>query len=250
VERLEQALEEWKQLQASVAKEADNKRVRVSFTEPEARLMKHGDNAIVPSYNAQISTDAEQKVIVGAHLSQSSSDSASLVPSMEVVQENMGRKPQQAVADGGFTNRESIAGMRERGIDFIGSLGDQAARQAGAVKAAGIGEQFAPGFFIFQPETNTLQCPGGKRLGYVGQSKKRGNRYYQYRAGILAVCSQTRNQNKIYLNCFKKRRETGWVFLSKPTPSFFPKTNRLHRLRERYDANFRKQVLVSAGATG
>jgi len=101
---------------------------------------------------------------------------------MDVVKQNLGREAQQAVADGGFTNRETILGMEQRGIDFIGSLGDQQARQAAAVKASGIDERFAPAFFIFQPETNTLECPAGKPLGYVGQSGKRGNRYRQYRA--------------------------------------------------------------------
>jgi transposase len=182
LQRLEQALEEMKRLQAEERKEEDQRKVRVSLTEPEARKMKHGDNAITPAYNAQISTDAEKKVIVGHHLSQSSSDSASLGPALDVVKQNLGREAQQAVADGGFTNRETILGMEKRGIDFIGSLGDQPARQAAAVKASGIEERFAPGFFIFQPGTNTLECPAGKPLGYVGQSGKRGNRYHQYRA--------------------------------------------------------------------
>lgn len=62
--------------------------VRVSLTEPEARLMKHGDNAIAPSYNAQISTEVEHKIIVGAHLSQCSSDAQSLMPAMEECQES------------------------------------------------------------------------------------------------------------------------------------------------------------------
>ncbi len=30
--------------------------------------MKHGDHAIAPSYNAQISTESANKIIVGAHL--------------------------------------------------------------------------------------------------------------------------------------------------------------------------------------
>jgi hypothetical protein len=47
-------------------------------------------------------------VIVGVGLSQSAEDSHQLAPAMEVV------------ADGGFTNRESIEKMEERGIDFIG----------------------------------------------------------------------------------------------------------------------------------
>jgi transposase len=181
-ERLEQALGELQQLQSKQPSEEDKQEVRVSLTEPEARMMKHGDNAITPAYNAQISTDAGNKVIVGAHLSQCSSDSGSLLPAIAVVEQNMGRKPSQVVTDGGFTNRESIVGMQELEIDYIGSLGNREARQAAGVKAAGIEAEFGPAFFILQPETKTLGCPAGKVLGYVGQSSKRGNRYHQYRA--------------------------------------------------------------------
>jgi transposase len=182
VERLEQALAELQQLQARQDSDEQKPEVRVSLTEPEARMMKHGDNAITPAYNAQISTDAEKKAIVGAHLSQCSSDSGSLLPALEVIRQNLGRDPRQVVADGGFTNRDTLAALQEREIDFIGSLGDPKARQAAAMKAAGIDEKFAPAFFIFQPETNTLQCPAGQQLAHVGQSGKRGNRYHQYRA--------------------------------------------------------------------
>jgi transposase len=182
VERLEAALTELKQEQAKEEDEKKRKALRVSMTEPEARKMKHGDQAITPAYNAQISTDAEKQVIVGHHLSQCSSDSNSLEPAMDVVKENLGRDAKQAVADGGYTNRGNIIKMEQRGIDFIGSLRDRQEAQAAAVKASNIEAGFAPQFFIFQAETNRLECPAGKPLAYVRQSVKRGNLYHQYRA--------------------------------------------------------------------
>lgn len=181
-ERLEAAVKELEQLQAKEEEEEKRKKLRVSSTEPEARWMKHGDNAIAPSYNAQISTDAEQKVIVGHVLSQSASDSNLLEESMDVVKRNLGRDAKQAVADGGYTNRKNIIGMERRGIDFVGSMRDQAEAQASAVKASKIDGAYAPRFFILQAECNQLKCPAGKGLKYVGQSGKNGNRYHQYRA--------------------------------------------------------------------
>ena len=92
-----------------------SRRVRVNSdrTGGSTARMKHGDNAIAPSYNAQISTDAQNKIIVGAHLSQSSSDAQSLMPAIEKVKENLGREPAQMVVDGGFTNRGSIVACAE-----------------------------------------------------------------------------------------------------------------------------------------
>lgn len=144
--------------------------------------MKHGDHAIVPSYNAQISTDAAEKIIVGAHLSQCSSDAQSLLPALAEVQENLVRLPQQTVVDGGFTNRETIVACAERKIDLIGSLPDPAERSAAAMKSAGIDPAFAPEHFERSEDGQQLRCAAGCGLPYVRQSQKRGNRYRQYQA--------------------------------------------------------------------
>lgn len=181
-ERLKQASEELRKIRADKRSEKERQEARVSLTEPEARLMKHGDHAIAPSYNLQLTTDRESQIIVGMHLTQCSSDSGSLLPAMEQVRQTVGRYPEQVVADGGFTNQASIEGMKEQGIEFYGSLAKPEVKQAAAMKAAGIDPEFGPAFFHRDTENHTLQCPAGKTLKYVGQSKKRDNTYHQYRA--------------------------------------------------------------------
>jgi hypothetical protein len=60
-ERLTAALAEVNALREAASSEAEKAEVRVSVQEPEARNMKHGDNAIAPSYNAQITTDTKPR---------------------------------------------------------------------------------------------------------------------------------------------------------------------------------------------
>ncbi len=189
-ERMKLAAEELKKIRAGKRSELEQKQARVSLSEPEARLMKHGDNAIAPSYNVQISTDAEQTIIVGMHVTQCSSDSGSLAPAMEEVKEMMGRYPEQVVADGGFTNQATIAAMKESGMEFYGSLPEAEVRQAASMKAAGIDPAFAPSYFQVLVERKTLQCPAGKTLVYVRQSKKEDKTYHQYQAqaGDCSCC--------------------------------------------------------------
>ena len=180
-ERLERVAEELEKIQAEKAP-AERAEARVSLSEPEARRMKHGDNAIAPSYNVQLSTDAQQKAIVGVHLSQCSSDAASLPEAVRQIENNLGRKPEQMVVDGGFTNRGSIEAMAEEKIDLIGSMWDREERSAAAMKGLGIEAAYAPGRFVWDAETNTLRCPAGRCLDYVGQSRKQDNVYRQYQA--------------------------------------------------------------------
>ena len=182
-ERMKQAAEELEKIRAGKESEKKREEARVSLTEPEARIMKHGnDGGTAPSYNVQISTDAEQKIIVGINLTQSSSDSGWLQPAMEQVKETMGRYPEQVVADGGFTSQSSITEMNQSPMEFFGSLPEAEVRQAAAMKAAGIDPAFRPSAFQVRAESQTLQCPAGKILEYVRQSKKGDTTYWQYQA--------------------------------------------------------------------
>jgi len=145
--------------------------------------MKHGDNAIAPSYNAQITTEAKNKIIVGAHLSQSSSDAQSLMPAIEEVEENLRQPPAQVVVDGGFTNRDNIKACAEKKIDLVGSLPDPQERSAAAMKAVGIDPAFAPHQFRILEGGKRLECANGCVLSYVRQSRKNGDRYERIRRG-------------------------------------------------------------------
>jgi transposase len=181
-ERVEEALRQLEQIQNKCRNEQERERARVSVSEPEARIMKHGDKAFAPSYNVQVSTEARSGVIVGVDLTQQADDSAALDAAMEEVKKNLGREPKQVVADGGYTNQSTVEKMEARGIDFIGSLRDPRERSEAAMKSVGIDPNYAPHFFIFHPEMNTLTCMAGKQLKYVRQSRKGDRRYRQYQA--------------------------------------------------------------------
>jgi transposase len=181
-ERIKQASEELEKIRAGKDNAQERAEARVSLSEPEARLMKHGDNAFAPSYNVPLSTDAAHSIVVAVDVTQCSSDGGSLLPSMEKVKETVGRYPEKAVADGGFTNQAAIAGMKAKGIDFYGSLPELEVKQRAAMKSMGIAPDFGPAAFTILTEKQSLQCPAGKVLQYVRHSKKDGNDYHQYQA--------------------------------------------------------------------
>ena len=180
--RLEAAAKEMMVLKAEEKEQEKKDKVRVSLTEPEARKMKHGDNAIAPSYNAQITTESGHKIIVGAHATQCSSDANSLLPALKEVARNLTKTPQQVIVDGGFTNRENILECARQGIDLVGSLPDPKEKSEAAMKANGIDRNFAPHYFHILENGLRLECPAGCSLPQLGKSVKHGNLYQQYRA--------------------------------------------------------------------
>ncbi len=169
-------MQELESLREGKKTEAEKAEVRVSLSDPEARIMKHGAGAIGAAYNVQISTDAKEKIIVGVQVNQCSADATALAAALDDVQERMGRAPSQMVVDGGYSSKDNVILAEERKIDLYGSPGDPGQRVANALKSSGIGPGFEPGAFVRIEGANCLQCPAGKPLAYVRQSQKRHTR--------------------------------------------------------------------------
>jgi transposase len=176
-ERLDQAMEELEKLHKLKAARSSSK--WVSISEPEARKMKQGDGSLALSYNAQISADAAHGLIVGVGVTQAASDWDELLPAMERLEQRTGRKPQQIVADAGYTSRAVIEEMAERKMDFLGSMPRE---DASTGKTAP--NRLPPNAFVYQPEANRYLCPGGKLLRPQGRhnKKKPGVVAYRYEA--------------------------------------------------------------------
>ena len=119
-ERLESALEELQKWQERKSGEKAKRETRVSTSDPQARVMKHPDKGFALSYNAQISTDAAHGLIVGVAVTQEANDMAQLLPAVDRVEQRLEKKPQQMVADSGYTTRENIERMAGREVDFLG----------------------------------------------------------------------------------------------------------------------------------
>src|ERR1035437_384340 len=177
-ERLENALEELGKLQAAKQGEKAKSGARVSTFDPQARVMKQSDGGLALSYNAQISADAAHGLIVGAAVTQEANDSAQLLAAVDRMEERLKKKPQQMVADGGYTTRDNIEKMAGRGIDFLGSMEK-------TTSGATAPQRLPPGAFVYQSERNLYLCPEGKWLRSQGRhnnKRKRGMVAYRYEA--------------------------------------------------------------------
>jgi len=72
--------------------------------------------------NWTVSTDAAQGLIVGVAVTQEPNDSGQLLPAVDRLEQRLEKKPQQLVADSGYTTRENIEKMAGREIDFLGTM--------------------------------------------------------------------------------------------------------------------------------
>jgi transposase len=179
-QRLEQALEEVQKVRA--AKRADKEQARASQSDPQARIMKQSDGGYAPSYNVQLSTEASNRIIVGAGVSQSASDYGQLIGAVAQMAANLGQKPAQVVVDGGFTSRENILAMAEQGVDLIGSLPAANPSSANQQRQRGVTEQFSLDKFSYDAQQDIYRCPAGESLRHKGREFNPGVVIHQYRA--------------------------------------------------------------------
>jgi transposase len=177
-ERLESALEELQKLQERKSGEKAKSEVRVSTSDPQARVMHHSDGGLSLSYNAQISTDAAHGLIVGVAVTQAANDYGQLLPAVERIEERLEKEPQQMVADAGYTTRETIEDMAERKIDFLGSLTEKEKLSRAATMNC-----LPSSAFDYDHERDVYVCPEGKELAYdCRHTKTKGFAYYRYEA--------------------------------------------------------------------
>ena len=191
-ERVEQALANLKQIRETKTHSQEQPEARASTTDPSARNMKQSGGGYGYSYNVQIATEASHKIVLATGISQNSSDFGELMGAVERVEQNCQTQVKQVVTDGGYTSRENMVKMAAQGIDFIGSVGDQEAKKANALKPNEIAPEFSAEAFSYDAAQNIFRCPAGEVLRPNGQDEARnGVTQYRYRAQ-KSVCQACR----------------------------------------------------------
>ena len=103
---------------------------------------------------------------MGVTVSQEPNDSGQLLPAVERVEQRLEKKPQQMVADSGYSTRENIEKMARREIDFLGTM-----RYQNVPRGANLPNRLQPSAFPYYPEKNHCVCPAGKIVHSAGRRK-------------------------------------------------------------------------------
>ena len=115
-----------------------------NFTDPESRIMPTRSGAFEQCYNAQAAVDGDAQVIVACDVVATSADMAQLLPMLDQVRANTGRKPRCCSADAGYCSEKNLKGLEARKIRGYVATG----RQKHGTKAAVNPERGKPGTLI------------------------------------------------------------------------------------------------------
>ena len=107
-----------------------------NFTDPESRIMKSKDG-FIQGYNAQAAVDAAHQVIVAHGLTANASDQGQLVPLVDAIKANAGRKPREVSADTGYCSEANLEALEQRRIRGYIATGRQKHPDGGDAKKRG-----------------------------------------------------------------------------------------------------------------
>jgi transposase len=178
-QRLQEALAEIERLRAA-KKDDKEKEPQASSSDPEAAFMRLHDGGLAPAYNVQVAVDGAHGLIADIAVVNDPQDGQQMVPAMERLKQRWGQYPPQALADGAYTNLESLLEMHERGIDYYSTWTGRNANAAGRGKQRH--EDYERDQFGFDEARNAMICPQGQRLPYHHRTEKKGRELFVYQA--------------------------------------------------------------------
>jgi len=122
--RVAAALAQWDEVaeHAKAPQDEREEKIRVSTTDPDARVMKMPDGGFRPAFNAQFATDTRTQVIVGVRLTNSGGDMGQMSPMIEELDRRFGRLPSEYLVDGGFAKHAAIEEAAGRGVKVFAPL--------------------------------------------------------------------------------------------------------------------------------
>ena len=106
-----------------------------NFTDPDSRIMI-GRDGFIQAYNAQAAVDQNRQIILAHRLSNNPDDHAALVPLVDAVSANTGRKPAEISGDAGFCSEANLAALSARNIRAYLAVG-RAAHPVGDARPRG-----------------------------------------------------------------------------------------------------------------
>jgi hypothetical protein len=135
MERVDQALEELAQLQQQKEKrkKGSGQGARSSTTDPEARVMKMADGGFRPAYNVQFASDGQTRLIVSVDVTNSGCDRGHMAPMHAEITTKYGKLPQNYLVDAGFTNKDDVTALEQRGTKVFAPIVATKAMQARGV---------------------------------------------------------------------------------------------------------------------
>jgi len=182
-------------IKAAKKKMDEEKLKKVNITDPDAKIMKHKDGSMKPSYNCQVAVDEKEQIIVAADLVDEENDLHQIEPMIENVKETLGYKPTIVLADAGYFSYDNVKFLLDEEIDAYIPDNFYEVEKRGKTK------KFRKSLFTYDEKKDCYYCPAAFEIPFTRIQKREDEpdlRYYVCNYCSLCVlknaCTKSKNR--------------------------------------------------------
>lgn len=110
-------------VEAAAAQAVPKPKAQRNFTDPDSRIMKTSDRSFHQCYNAQAIVDERHQIIVASELTNQAADAPALPGMLDQLAANLGRLPDQLLADAGYFSEDNVVHCTKVGVDALIATG-------------------------------------------------------------------------------------------------------------------------------
>ena len=171
-------------IKADKKKMDEEKLKKVNITDPDARIMKHKDGSLKPSYNCQVAVDEKEQIIVAADLVDEENDLHQIEPMIENVKETLGYKPTIVLADAGYFSYDNVQFLLDEEIDAYIPDNFYEVEKRGKTK------KFRKLLFTYDVKKDCYYCPAAFEIPFTRIQKRENEQIYGTMSAsiVLYVC--------------------------------------------------------------
>ena len=153
---------------------------QISLTDPDSRSMKSRGAGIV-GYNVQLAVEPKHHLIVAHEVTNASNDRSQLEHISMQAKEAIGTEELSVVADRGYYSGEEIKACDDANIKVYLPKCQTSGNQSKGL--------FGKRDFIYHPEADEYECPGGERAIYRFTGQEKGKTIKRYWSSACPQCA-------------------------------------------------------------
>lgn len=156
---------------------------QISFADTDAAIMGKAGDGFDYHYNAQISVDSDEQIIVANHMSQKANDMQEVQQALSEVKANTAKEVDKISMDNGYYSGANLKALQDEKIDAYVAINKGENTQRVSLEESD--RRVLKSDFIYDEQADTFTCPQGQVLVLI-RTRKDGRTLYQ---GDREVCS-------------------------------------------------------------
>lgn len=169
----------------------DNKKnpAQLPINDPDSRILPNKEGGYAPNYTPMAVTETENGFIVGEDVIIGNVEHTYTIPMVEEIESTYQTHTDTLLADGAFSTGPNLAKAEERGTELLSPVRQEVTKADNPAYREDLTQPVAPAdiprlpinpttkrfdrtAFVYNPETDTYQCPAGKELKREGNVEK------------------------------------------------------------------------------